>query len=105
VLKWHRFSEEAFCILKSLLSRSSLLQYFRAAPQEISLWPQNTGTTRKKTRVKVHHAEECLQLLDILRGGIRVDAASCSAVGPNLPQKSCAQEFPTLEWQKHIVKN
>ncbi len=81
MLKWHCFIEEALCILKSLPGRGSSLQCFWAVPQEISQRPQNEGATRKKTAVKVHHAKESLQLLDILRGGTQVNWAVCSAVG------------------------
>jgi hypothetical protein len=57
VLQWHHFGEEVFFILKSLLGRGGPLQRFLATPQEISQRPQNAGTTRKKTAVKVHHAK------------------------------------------------
>ncbi len=67
--------------MKSLLAHSDPLQHFWASPQEISQnMLQNTGTSRKKTAVKVHQSEKSLHLLDILKGGKIVDCSVCSEI-------------------------
>jgi hypothetical protein len=70
VLKWHRFGEEAICILQSLLGCGR--DQSEAAKR---------GCNQEKTAEKVHHVEESLQLFDILRGGTRVDCTGVLGCG------------------------
>ena len=73
MLQWYRCDEEAFGFFKSCRRCVGPSQSFWVALQEISERFQNLCAVGKKSTVKVHHAEETLQLLDILRGGTLFD--------------------------------
>jgi hypothetical protein len=61
MLEWHRHRQEAFCMLKGLLSESSPLQRFGPSLQKISQRFQNLSTVGQKTAVKVYHAKRTLR--------------------------------------------
>ncbi len=66
MLEGYRCSQEAFCILESLLCRGGPLQCFGLPLQEISQQVQHLCTIGQKPAVKIHHAENMLQLLNVL---------------------------------------
>jgi hypothetical protein len=87
VLKWHRFVEEALYILKS----GGQLQHFLCYPSEDPSEVAKRGCNQEETAIKAHHAEESLQLLNILRGGTRVD---CGSVLGHRSQTRCQNCVP-----------
>ena len=93
-MQWHRRDEEAFGLFKSRCRRIGPRQSFWVALQEVSERFENLCTVGKERAVKVYHAEETLQLLDVLRGG--------TLWGRNLPPKPCGQEIPKRGLQKRI---
>ena len=60
-------------MFKSRRCRVGPSQSFWVAPQEVSERFQNFCTIGEESAVKVYHAEETLQLLDVLRGGTLFD--------------------------------
>ena len=73
VLQRYRRDKEAFGLFKSHRLRVGPRQSLWVALQEVSERCQNPCTVGKKSAVKVYHAEESLQLLDVLRGGALFD--------------------------------
>ena len=73
VLQWNRGDEEAFGLFKSLRRRRGPHQSFWVALQEIRQGLEDLCAFWQKAMVKVYHAYEPLQLLDILRGGTLFD--------------------------------
>ena len=80
-MQWNRRDEEAFGLFKSHRRRVGPRQSFWVALQEVSERFQNLCAVGKKSAVKVHHAEETLQLLDILRGGTLFDCGGLLRCG------------------------
>ena len=73
VLQWHCREEKVSVLFKSHRRCVRPRQSFWVAFQEVSKRFENLCTLGKKMVVKVHHAENTLQLLDVLRGGALFD--------------------------------
>ena len=73
VLQWYRRNKEAFGLFNSRRCHVGPSQSFWVALQEVSERFQNFCTVGKESAVKVYHAEETLQLLDVLRSGALFD--------------------------------
>ena len=92
-------------MLESVLRRGGPNEGFWDALQEVSQWLENFCALGEKTAVKVYHAEETLQLLDVLRGSTLFDCGGLlRRGGGTFHRNRVAKKFQRGNWKTHFFK-